>query len=216
MTKPIEKQPDSEAEKALIIDRKEGESDEAAVARLKLRPAVNAAIALTSYNLLTVPDVEVQLPDLVNELLAQCEAVNRGELNRAEAMLIAQAHALDAIFASLARRASLNFGEYLNSAEKYMRLALKAQSQCRATLETLSTIKNPPVIIAKQANVTSGPQQINNGVAREIETKPNELLEQSNGKWLDTGAAGQAIGGNSEVEAVGTIHGTTDGGREGT
>jgi hypothetical protein len=27
------------------------------------------------------------------------------------------------------------------------------------------TIKNPPVIYAKQANVTSGPQQINSGMA---------------------------------------------------
>jgi hypothetical protein len=47
------------------------------------------------------------------------------------------------------------------------------------------------VVIAKQANVTSGPQQINNGIplARENEIKPNELLEQSNGKWLDSGAA---------------------------
>ena len=42
------------------------------------------------------------------------------------------------------------------------KLALKAQSQCRATLETLAAIKNPPVIFVKQAN---GHQQVNNGVA---------------------------------------------------
>ena len=29
--------------------------------------------------------------------------------------------------------------------DRYMRLALKAQAQCRATLETLATVKNPPV-----------------------------------------------------------------------
>lgn len=34
----------------------------------------------------------------------------------------------------------------------------KAQSQCRATLETLAAIKNPPVIYAKQANISNGPQ----------------------------------------------------------
>jgi hypothetical protein len=54
-------------------------------------------------------------------------------------------------------------------------MALRAQSQCRATLETLAAIKNPPIVYARQANVTTGPQQINNGVAspraREIENE---------------------------------------------
>jgi hypothetical protein len=42
--------------------------------------------------------------------------------------------------------------------------ALKAQGQCRATLQTRAEIRNPPVIYARQANVTSGPQQINNNL----------------------------------------------------
>ena len=42
-----------------------------------------------------------------------------------------------------------------------MRLSLKAQGQCRATLETLAVIKNPPVF-AHQANIAHGPQQVNN------------------------------------------------------
>ena len=45
-----------------------------------------------------------------------------------------------------------------------MRMALKAQSQCRATLETLATIKNPPAVFARQANIAQGPQQVNNGM----------------------------------------------------
>jgi len=39
--------------------------------------------------------------------------------------------ALDSFFTKMALRAALNMGEYLNAAETYMRLALKAQSQCR-------------------------------------------------------------------------------------
>jgi hypothetical protein len=38
-----------------------------------------------------------------------------------------------------------------------MRLALKAQSQCRATLETLALINNVPVVFARQANVSRNP-----------------------------------------------------------
>ena len=90
-----------------------------------------------------------------------------------------------------------------------MRLALKAQSQCRATLETLATIKNPPVVIARQANISSGPQQVNNGPfprAEGIESTPNELLEQTNGERLDTGAASEAIGSDPAMATVGAVH----------
>jgi hypothetical protein len=46
-----------------------------------------------------------------------------------------------------------------------MRMAMRAQNQCRMTLETLATIKNPPVVYAKQANINNGgQQQVNNGV----------------------------------------------------
>ena len=63
-------------------------------------------------------------------------------------------------------------------------MAYKAQNQCRMTSETLSTIKNPPVVYAKQANIAHGPQQVNNGPSSatrtgENEKLPNELLEEA-------------------------------------
>ena len=46
-----------------------------------------------------------------------------------------------------------------------MRLALKAQSQCRATIEALTNIKNPrPVAYVRQANIGQA-VQVNNGGA---------------------------------------------------
>jgi hypothetical protein len=75
-------------------------------------------------------------------------------------MLTAQAHTLDAIFNSLAQRAALNMGEYIQACETYLKLALRAQSQCRTTWEALATIKNPPVMgYVRQANIAHGPQQ---------------------------------------------------------
>lgn len=44
--------------------------------------------------------------------------------------------------------------------DRFTRLALKAQGQCRATVETLAAIKNPPVVFARQANIAHGPQQV--------------------------------------------------------
>jgi hypothetical protein len=77
----------------------------------------------------------------------------------AERILMSQAQSLNAVFCDMAKRA--NRQEYVANMDKLLRLALKAQSQCRATLETLSNIKNPPVIFAKHANIAHN-QQINN------------------------------------------------------
>jgi len=107
---------------------------------------------------------ELSLTDMVTSLKESGKAVNGNDFSGAEQMLNAQAIVLNAIFGELARRSALNMGEYLDASERYMRLALKAQGQCRSTLETLAAIKNPPVVYAKQANIAHGPQQVNNGV----------------------------------------------------
>ena len=89
--------------------------------------------------------------------------VNANNMTDVEATLLSQATALNVMFGELSRRAAANLGEYLQASELYMRMAFRAQNQCRMTLETLSNIKNPPVVYAKQANIANGPQQINNG-----------------------------------------------------
>jgi hypothetical protein len=117
-------------------------------------------------------------------------------------MLVGQAHSLDAIFTELARRSAANMGEYIEASEKYMRLALKAQAQCRATIETLAALKNPPVVIARQANISAGPQQVNNGTPPRAEVssnQPNELLEHSHEQRLDPIAAGTAGRGDPQM-----------------
>jgi len=68
--------------------------------------------------------------------------VQKDNLQECEAMLYGQALALQSMFMSLARRSQTQ--EYLKQYDLYFRLALKAQSQCRATLETLATLKSPP------------------------------------------------------------------------
>lgn len=129
-------------------------------------------------------------------------------------MLMAQAHTLDAIFNNLMRRASGYMGQNSDAVERYMKFGLRAQSQCRATLETLAYIKNPPMVIARQANLTTAPQQVNNGFAtstrtREIQSEQSKLLEQTHVR-LDTGMTGQTIGTDTQLEAVGAVHGTKD------
>jgi len=57
-------------------------------------------------------------------------------------MLTAQAHTLDALFTALVQRAALNFGEYIGAADTYIRLVLKAQSQCRATWKAIAEMND--------------------------------------------------------------------------
>jgi hypothetical protein len=97
-------------------------------------------------------------------------------------------------------------------------LGLKAQAQCRATLQTLFEMKNPqPVAFVKQANIANGPQQVNNGVATQpsshagISTsQSNELLELSHEQRLDIRTAGAASCTHPRLETVGAVVRTED------
>ena len=159
---------------------------------------------------------EIDVPGLLATLRGYASAINEGDLSRAEAMLINQADALQALFVNLTERSLRQ--EYLVHAEGFMRLALKAQSQCRATLETLSNVKNPPVVYARQANVTTGPQQINNGVdlsrVRENVNARNQLVGAADELRQDTRASGSAVKDDPPLEAVVEVYGAeNDGGQ---
>lgn len=144
------------------------------------------------------------------------ERTKLGGTEQADALLTSQAMALNAVFLEMSRRAALNMGEHLGAMETYMRLALKAQSQCRATLESLAEIRNPrAVAFVRQANIAGGHQQINNGPGTTDEAtqparaggkrRPNELLEEvADAQWLDLGAAPKAVPRNSDMASMGT------------
>ena len=162
-TKPAPAPEPTPKSRRLEIRAKVGMSEDRLIADLVADgEATNASTALRFVH---ADHGELSLTDMVASLRTHGEAINRGDLSAAERMLNAQAVALNAIFAELARRAALNMGAHLGATESYMRLALKAQSQSRATVETLAAIKNPPVVFARQANIAHGPQQVNNGPA---------------------------------------------------
>ena len=147
--------------RTLQVHVKPGETQDRAVAGILGRGLVTNAS--TAIRFLHSEHKDLSLMDMAREMRDQGEAVNRGDFAVSEQMLNAQAVALNTIFGELARRAALNMGEHLSATEAYMRLAFKAQAQCRATIETLAEMKNPPVVFARQANISNGPQQVNNG-----------------------------------------------------
>jgi hypothetical protein len=177
-----------------------------------LHPKVQAAVTLKAYD-----KSYDDLPGLVDALTEQTQAAVDGDMTRSEEMLVAQAHTLDALFNHLARRA-LSV-EYMDHLDSYLKMALRAQSQCRATWETLSVIKNPPMVgYIRQANIAGGHQQVINGPgessrARENQTSKTQLLEKINGQRLDPRAQGTGSNANPQLAPVGKIDGTEDTGR---
>ena len=118
----------------------------------------NSAVVLAYKG--SIAGDRIDLSDIVDSMQQSSEKLqSNAPLELTENILISQAQSLNAMFCDLAVKA--NNQKYLDSMDKYLKLALKAQSQCRATLETLANIKNPPIVFAKHANIAHH-QQINN------------------------------------------------------
>jgi hypothetical protein len=100
------------------------------------------------------------LMDFVGHVQTAGGKAERGDLGVASRMLAARAITLDSMFTELARRAALNMGEYLDAADRYARLALKAQSNCRATLEALAKLHQPREQTVRHVHVNEGGQAI--------------------------------------------------------
>ncbi|CAM5787193.1 hypothetical protein ACFOHU_07630 [Ottowia pentelensis] len=144
--------------------------------------------------------------DLLVELRQAGDEAVAGKLDRYERMLASQALTLDSMFHHLAERAERQ--QTLPAMETLLRMALKAQSQSRATVEALAVIKNPVPYI-RQANIAHGHQQVNNGQGRaraeKPRTAPNKLLEIHDGQRLEHGAQAAAGRADPALAAVGAI-----------
>lgn len=144
---------------------------------------------------------------LMQQLEADAHAVLRGDMAQVESMLINQAVALQSMFADLAVRAKSS--TVMDNVHRLTQLALKAQANSRATLQTLADVKQPrQVAFVKQANIAET-QQVNNGAAaspsaKKTNIQPIELfVEQADGSTtMDARAASQASGTDQNLVTV--------------
>lgn len=139
---------------------------EALVEKQRLSDMVLGGVATNAYTamIFTSESGDVSMVEAMKTINASIGKLRGGNMESAEAMLMSQAISLNAIHAELARRAHMSMGSHMDSFERYLRLALKTQNQCRATLDTLANIRRPAPVFAKQANISHGPQQVNNGI----------------------------------------------------
>lgn len=202
---PIPPKPAPLARKSVEVAARTPEEGARQTAEAVASPEL-AAVRL--INAIESPGIAAQLdlPTLLDVLRKQSDTINKGNIALGEAMLINQAVALQSLFARLVERGMS--ADLLDPYEVHMRLALRAQAQCTRTLEVLAAIKNPPVVIAKQANIAHQ-QQVNNNAAppaRETENSPNKLLETLPDERLEFGTPATASGADPHLETVGAIH----------
>jgi hypothetical protein len=172
-----------------------GRTEEEKLATIALSPEFKAAITSKAY----APAIGAQdLAALLQRLGEITSTVASGGTENFESMLAAQALTLDSIFHKLALQAQRNVGQYPKAVDTYLRLALKAQNQCRTTAETLAAIKSPRQHITQ--NNVAGAMQIN------IEME---------GSHVDRRAEGKDAASNPKVEALGKVHRAKDGSWEG-
>lgn len=181
------------------------------LAKVAIMPPMNAAAIIAEYG---NPFGEQDVTELSEALSESTNKIVNGDMKECQRILLSQAYSLQSIFMNLSRRATNQ--EYIKNYETYLRLALKAQSQCRTTLETLAIIKNPPLVFARQANISNGHQQINNlspqptdnnsSRAEKNKFEQNELLEKHDEQRLEQRAAGAASKQYSELEPVEKIN----------
>ncbi len=149
-------------EQNLQVDARPGESDAAAMVRTLLEPNLRHAISASDFGekALGYSQIGIDFREHYHHLQAAAEKAEAGDLSICSRLLAAQALTLDNMFTELARRAALNLGEYLDTSERYGRLALKAQANCRSTLEALAKLHQPREQTVRHVHVNEGGQAI--------------------------------------------------------
>jgi hypothetical protein len=157
------KKPDDDMKpnNTLIVNQTTDETGAQAMARKLLDPAFKNAAASACFLDKMLGGIEKPgVTDYADDLIAKADKAASGDLAMASRMLATQAVTLDAMFAELARRSASNMGDYVNASERYGRLALKAQSNCRATLEALAKLHQPREQTVRHVHVNEGGQAV--------------------------------------------------------
>ncbi|MCK0099840.1 hypothetical protein MWU38_10640 [Qipengyuania sp. S6317L1] len=142
----------------LDVEGQPEKSKERNLADVSLDPAASGMAAARMF--IAGSFGEQDSTELYLSLSDKGKAAASGDLTHYKTMLAAQADTLNSVFTELARRAALNMGEYISATEIYMRLALKAQVQCKANIEALDRLSNGRVQTVRHVHVNDGGQAV--------------------------------------------------------
>ncbi|WP_158241528.1 hypothetical protein [Novosphingobium sp. TH158] len=148
--------------KAAVVEGYTGESEAETMARVFTGPTIRHGSVASSFigKMFGQLPGQPQFDDYGRAIATRTDKAKSGDLAAASEMLMAQAISLDAMFTELARRCAMNMGDYIHASERYGRLALKAQSNCRATLEALAKLHQPRIQTVRHVHVNEGGQAV--------------------------------------------------------
>jgi len=156
------------------LKQKANQTKEQTLSEFRAKPEYASASIMEAFNE-EVEGNDFYFQSAMEVIEKTTNQIKSGDLSKIEEIYLSQAVSLEAIFATLARRA-IN-AQYRGQFQTYMQLALKAQNQSRATLQALVQLKQPSqTTFVKQANIAQGHQQVNNLPEKDI-TPQNELLK---------------------------------------
>jgi len=188
--------------------------------KLGAKVALISPIATAYIVKATAKDPQLDLVSTGELLNESAKRMAAGDMSELETILYSQSIALNTLFNSLALTA---ISAPMPYKKDYMGMALKVQNQSRATILGLMKSKKEPAraTFIKQANITSGNQQVNNGhiLAENKLSKqktlsialnpPSKLLKDQShvSTNMDSRTKRTATPSNQEVETVGAING---------
>ncbi len=185
----------------LNVANEPGKSKERRLAEVVIDPNASAmnAVRMFSKGSFGAQDTT----ELFTAIAERSKAAGKGNIDPHKAMLAAQAETLNAIFTEMARRAALNMGEYIGATESYMRLGLKAQAQCRASIEALDKLNNQRVQTVRHVHVNEGAQAV---IADQFHHHAGgQTNDEINEQPHATGTAGESaalLGSNTQGNGV--------------
>ena len=152
----------AEATRPMVVPAEKGDTQAHSMARMMVGPYFRHGVLANGIADKMVGKLpgEPRFDDYGHVIKQKAELLAKGDLTSVSEMLAAQAHSLDAIFTEMGRRAALNMGDYVQTSERYMRLALKAQANSRATLEALVRLHQPREQTVKHVHVNEGGQAV--------------------------------------------------------
>ncbi len=155
---------DPAAPTPLVVEAQPNETARQAVARKFTGPFTRHGLITSEACSRLVNSFDGNMkPGLVDFAYAIKERADKaatGDLATSSAVLMAQALSLDGIFTEYARIALVNVTSHMDASERYMRLALKAQANSRATIEALAKLHQPREQTVRHVHVNEGGQAV--------------------------------------------------------
>ncbi|KRA81669.1 hypothetical protein ASD76_12595 [Altererythrobacter sp. Root672] len=143
------------------VEKRADEKVGRTLARITLDPQTrNANLAMSFGSQMFGDQFKPDIAESSAVLAEEIQRAMKGDLSLASRIYTSQAISLDAVFTDMARRSGNNMGQYPDAADRYMRLALKAQAACRSTLEALARLHQPREQTVRHVHVNEGGQAV--------------------------------------------------------